>query len=85
MSHVLPLSIADLRSRQFDYIVIGGGIGGLVVATRLSEDATKSVLLIEAGADRRGDARIDTPGLMSTLYGNSDFDWDYMSEPQVEP
>ncbi|KAJ5471486.1 aryl-alcohol dehydrogenase [Penicillium desertorum] len=68
---------------QFDYIVIGGGTAGLVVASRLSEDAATSVLLIEAGSDRTGDARIDTPGLITSLYGDKDLDWNFLSEPQV--
>jgi choline dehydrogenase-like flavoprotein len=34
---------------NFDYIVVGGGSGGCVLAARLSEDASVSVALIEAG------------------------------------
>ena len=37
-------------NNTFDYIVIGGGTAGLVVATRLAEDPSKSVAVIEAGS-----------------------------------
>ncbi|KAJ4350509.1 uncharacterized protein N0V89_009130 [Didymosphaeria variabile] len=66
-----------------DFIVIGGGIGGLVVANRLSEHEDKKVLLIEAGKHRYGDPKIDTVGMLSTLYGDPEYDWDFMTEPQV--
>ncbi|KAF2137449.1 GMC oxidoreductase [Aplosporella prunicola CBS 121167] len=68
----------------YDYVIVGGGTAGLVVAARLSEDGSKSVAVIEAGANRKGDPRIDTPGLLKTLYGDPDYDWNYMTEPQAE-
>ncbi|PLB46523.1 aryl-alcohol dehydrogenase [Aspergillus steynii IBT 23096] len=74
--------MADLKS-SYDYIVIGAGIGGLTVASRLSEDVDVNVLLVEAGANRMGDPRVETPGFIGLQYGNPEFDWDYMSEPQV--
>jgi choline dehydrogenase-like flavoprotein len=67
---------------EFDYIVVGAGIGGLVVASRLGEHINKSVLLIEAGPDCIEDPRIKTPGLVTTLYDDAEIDWSFMSEPQ---
>lgn len=76
-------SVTSLRFTDPDFVIIGGGLSGLVVANRLTEDANNKVLVVEAGANRMGDPRIDTEGLMTTLYGDPDYDWDYMTEPQV--
>lgn len=65
-----------------DYIIVGGGQSGLVVASRLSEDSASTVLVVEAGADRRGDSRVNTPGMMTSLYDDPAYDWRHLTAVQ---
>ena len=67
----------------FDYIVVGGGTAGLVVASRLTEDSDVRVLVVEAGADRTADPLVLTPGLVGALYGKEEYDWNFTSVAQV--
>ncbi|ETS81086.1 hypothetical protein PFICI_06088 [Pestalotiopsis fici W106-1] len=67
---------------QFDYVVVGGGTAGLVIASRLSEDPEVSVLVLEAGPDNSSDPFVLTPGLVAAQYGQEKYDWNFSSEPQ---
>lgn len=66
---------------DFDYVVVGGGTAGAVVAARLSEDPSVTVCVLEAGPSDVGDdniLRLDRwMGLLESGY-----DWDYPVEPQ---
>ncbi|GFF38905.1 choline dehydrogenase [Aspergillus udagawae] len=77
-------SAAGLDVAVFDFIIVGGGTSGLVVANRLTEDPNTSVLVLEAGTNRLTDPRILVPGLGPTTYGDPDFDWDFRSIPQEQ-
>ncbi|KAL9005109.1 MAG: hypothetical protein Q9188_002097 [Gyalolechia gomerana] len=67
----------------FDFIIVGGGTSGLVLANRLTEDPHNSVLVLEAGTDRLKDPKITTPGLLTQLYNDPQYDWSFDTVPQV--
>ena len=71
-----------LFQEEYDFVIVGGGTAGLVLANRLSENKSTSVLALEAGTNRIDDARVTIPGMSSALY-NSEFDWMFKSVPQV--
>ncbi|XP_038210981.1 glucose dehydrogenase [FAD, quinone]-like [Zerene cesonia] len=69
----------DIRDVEFDFIVIGGGTAGCVVASRLSENRKWKILLIEAGAEEPKMTLI--PALTSEFKGSS-LDWQYTMRPK---
>jgi choline dehydrogenase len=64
-----------------DYVIVGGGSAGCVVAARLAEDPGIRVLLLEAGPDADGIDEIRVPAAYSRLFG-SQYDWNYVTLPQ---
>ncbi|RDX42202.1 alcohol oxidase [Lentinus brumalis] len=72
----------EFTSRTFDYVVVGGGTTGLVVAARLSEDPSVTVGVIEAGEWHTNVPGVDIPGLAGSTLFNPNFDWAFPSVPQ---
>ena len=66
---------------EYDYIIVGAGSAGCVLANRLSEDRGQSVLLIEAGADDRS-LFIRMPTALSIPMSSRRFNWGYWSQPE---
>lgn len=71
-----------MSTEQFDYIIVGGGSAGSVLANRLSADKAR-VLVLEAGRkDYLWDVFIHMPAALTIPIGNRHYDWMYESEPE---
>lgn len=67
---------------QCDFVVVGTGSAGSVLASRLSADPVAKVVVLEAGP-RDKDKFVHIPAAFSKLF-RSPMDWDYMTEPQKD-
>jgi choline dehydrogenase len=67
----------------YDYVIVGGGSAGCVLANRLSEDPSTRVLVLEAGRrDYLWDVFIHMPAALPFPIGSRFYDWRYESEPE---
>ncbi|KAF9629082.1 putative aryl-alcohol dehydrogenase protein [Lasiodiplodia theobromae] len=78
----LATDAASFLSQSYDYIIIGGGTAGLVLAARLTEDPNVTVGVLEAGKNALGDPLVDTPALFLQMLGNPEYDWCMKTTPQ---
>ena len=68
---------------HYDFVIVGGGSAGSVLANRLSEDPATRVLVLEAGRpDWSWDVFIHMPAALAFPIGNRFYDWRYGSEPE---
>ncbi|PKY08003.1 putative glucose oxidase [Aspergillus campestris IBT 28561] len=76
------LLLAATIAAQYDYIIVGGGTSGLVVAHRLSEDPKTSVLVHEAGPSVFDNINVTDINRLNYTYDSS-IDWAYQTVPQT--
>lgn len=76
------MSSSSSFTESFDYVIIGGGTAGLVLASRLSEDPSLQVLVLEAGEDLTADDRVNIPAMWVQL-ANTEADWKFKTTPQA--
>ena len=72
-----------MADSHYDFIIVGGGSAGSILANRLSEDRANRVLVLEAGrSDYPWDVYIHMPAGLMFPIGNRFYDWKYESEPE---
>jgi choline dehydrogenase-like flavoprotein len=76
-------SVEEFVSEPFDFIVVGGGTAGLLLANRLSENGKNSVGVLEAGGNKTEDPNVNIPVMFPRMLGSEEYDWMLKSVPQV--
>lgn len=69
------------QTEQYDYIIVGAGSAGCVLANRLSEDSSKTVLLLEAGPEDKS-MWMKIPAGTTKVFQPSAVNWGYFTEPE---
>ena len=70
-----------MSEQRYDYIIVGAGSAGCVLASRLTENPQTHVLLVEAGPKDRS-WRIDMPSAVGSLLSSDRFNWNYLSDAE---
>src|ERR1700733_6052713 len=70
-----------MDGEAFDYVIVGAGSAGCVLADRLTEDGRSSVLLLESGGSDRS-LFIQMPAALSIPMNSKTYNWGYRSEPE---
>ncbi len=70
-----------MTANEFDYVIVGAGVAGCILANRLSADPQNRVLLLEAGG-KDNSPLIAAPGGLLPIMMSGRYAWRYMSAPQ---
>jgi choline dehydrogenase len=70
-----------LPTETFDYVIVGAGSAGCVLADRLTEDGRNTVLVLEHGGSDRS-IFVQMPSALSIPMGMAKYDWRYYTEPE---
>ncbi|KAK0222762.1 aryl-alcohol oxidase precursor [Armillaria nabsnona] len=74
--------VADLPAQDFDYIIVGGGTAGNVLANRLTEQPDISILVLEAGRSTVDVLTSRVPFFCTSLIQTTSLDWNFTTTPQ---
>ncbi|KAI1783604.1 GMC oxidoreductase, partial [Ganoderma leucocontextum] len=75
-------TVDDVAQKSFDFVVVGGGVSGCTIASRLSENPDVSVALLEAGNSHFDDPLVSVPdGWMQQVF-NPEYDWVFRTTTQ---
>lgn len=74
--------VEERGEQEADYIIVGGGVAGMVLAARLSENPLTTVILLEAGPDPADNVDVDTPFFAGALQATQ-FAWNFTTIPQT--
>ncbi|MBO9353643.1 FAD-binding protein [Bordetella petrii] len=70
------------QRQAYDYVIVGGGTAGCILANRLTADGKHSVLMLEAGGEGRG-LWVSIPAGFSKLLTHPRYNWGFQSEPEA--